>query len=779
MKITILSACIGALKLVRAMEFIGIGVDDSFLNTTISRGDRHVITDKNSESIVNTNGIYVGTENTNNKHFSIFSPYSLHMEEDKNIPLKYPFLSSSVKDKRRIFSFSYMRTEVPEAYIYSKYLKKKIEEKKKKGETIRSINITARGYSSREQRKRIGESTVQAASVSSVHVVSDAVAIAAEYVVPGKEDKLMDIYVFRGSKVVASFIKYTASDKKIKALTHIPYDIYNEYDIYRMIEEFLAQEITQIVEQHIPKTVKIHFYGGTTQIATTAIGKRASTPHTTPQATITPQAPVTPQPTESVTEHATIAESVTESAVEHNTERVAERDAVEHNEKHIVSDMFYNILPQVNSVILMINNRYEDPSVNIIFEQIVLSGEEEHFTIVPFAAQSHHTINITELRNKIFSYLTEKKEQIDEIVNSYNEEKKKYSEEPSELLIYNDIFLPDIFTLLLTGTKLIRESSKPIGKVNLSKGCVYLAKEKMKVEDEQSTQIYKSHDLYKLNGKLRSIAAVEGILKEEEEIVSNITLLVHGETSEHLIKSLSTLEEQERKELVDKLRSVLGTAVTEKNRRSKEMIEAIDQYQEAIAIAEKRKHLVASIDGIVSSIKNLLSECALYHKEVKEHLPEEAESFSEYLKKVTEDLHKMQEETKDKEKISAKLHGDLSTLEIKLTTRHRMLQKLLKEHLDREKKAAEQQATTEAPNEQATEVPATEQAPIAESVTEQAPIAESVMENVMESVTEEPIVESAGEHAPLVHPVDKEEKEESGTNIVDQKQHVPAIRTDL
>ncbi|KAI5186108.1 hypothetical protein NEHOM01_1290 [Nematocida homosporus] len=603
-----------SLGLIQVTNAYFVGIDDSFLNASISIGGAHLTAQDNKKEIVNSKGLSIdssGAIKLDNDRLAVYSPQGLIFESEEETYMRFPFLRRGDRGGPFTVKHDSLYTDLPVSYLYGVYLGEKLRKFKDMPETKcsslipASLCLTVRAYATSEQKAQALEAATEAArrlferSVT-VGIIGDDVAIAADYIAPGTVPKIMQVYVLRGRMVVASLLRYTPEKKRLTAVyTPKVFPIYDENELYQQIEEYLVSKLVEIVASRKKNNMAITFYGGTKPI---------------------------------------------------RCETHPETDLAKEENEEAVLSYSYNILPLVNSILIEINNEHKEDAL-IEFEQIVLEqiDTEEKQTIVPRSEQSHHRINVAPLKSQLYQWVQDKVPLINDMVAAVEAKRMKVSKKrgqediiPEVTLVYNDVFVPTLFRTLLSESRLNEEKCQFANKSSLSLGAAQVRKVGIQVEYPLGTIGVKSALTYVLNGEQKTNSGVEHLLNNESKAMEHIQLIWKKENLESHDTVFKGLDAEEKEGLFSRLFSYIGNRTVTAFGKSPERSKAVADYMATIKAAAQRESIRLKIEDLIRAILDQLSEGTRIYEEALPHIPKEAESFQQYLDQISAEVKDLQ-----------------------------------------------------------------------------------------------------------------------------------------
>ncbi|OAG31405.1 hypothetical protein NEDG_01932 [Nematocida displodere] len=649
------------------------GIDDSVLKPTISV-KRYIVIEPEAtkQDILGTKGIEMSREGVrpSNKIGAIYNPLSLIMETKEELEKAHPFLKIREEKEGRVFKFDHLYTEIPDLYLYGSFLKQKIESRKKPQEFIPRIYLTSRGYATREQREKLGKALIETnPGVNTAIVVPDGTSLAIHTVAPCTRDRVVQTYVFRGSKVVSSLFRFTAQDKekkqkktsagKLKNLYHNVHDIFDEKDVLTMISEFLQAKVAEMVEAYKPNTYTVQFYPD--------IGH------------IQPKAPATDQ------------------------------------------THYFNLVVLANKVLAELNNNAAFSPYIEFPELILMDGEgAPKATIVPAPGQGYHKIEIAELKARVEEFVISKSGMIEKMVADSEEANKKHSqpEDTIETVVYHDLLTESLFLEPLR--TFFPEDAIQANKAQITGGSLQIEHWSIDVEDAQKAELTRrSISKYQINNKTKTVSSINPLLKEEEEMANAVIGILSKHPSDKQVADTKSFTQEEQKTLEEELNQIRGPETIHAFKKSPGMIEAIAKYKQVIQKQQQREETVTSIKSRTTSIMGFIKNAEDLFKETLPIIPEVAEDLQKFTQAKTEEIKLLQESTQDEKTLKA-----LEKLDRDIGYKLRLVQNKLNEYFQKkqeeENRLAEEQAQAATEQGLVTEQsPTTDQDPTDQDPTDQ------------------------------------------------------------
>lgn len=589
---------------------IRIGVDDSVLNTTVSVDRVHITTTAVQRSVINPKGVKVEREEgavLDSSQLALYFPLQAMLQTKEEVEARHPFVQVTVDENdrgKRTFKFATLHTELPETYLYGEYLKGKILKQKKEGESVQKVYVTARGYTSGEEKVRIGEAIKSSVATGEVEVIPDGTSLALQYLAPGYTAKVVQSYVFRGDKVVASLFQYTPNKEgkggELKNLYHDVYDVYNENELYTKMAEYVQAGVQKIVQKwkqerkqerkqeqgQKPEIKEIEFYP--------RVGYESS----------------------------------------------------------LASAHAYNQIELLNKVILGLNNGFYSEESQVEFEEIVLEGADgSKVTIVPEEGSPSHRLDLAGLKETIVAYLRARTEAINGMLRAVRAKSREQLGESSadpEELVYNDIFIPGLFQQLLDGVE-FTEQTRYLKKSHLSEGGVQAGHWGMKIVDSAARVVSGKPSSYKINGKNQLCSSIASLLEKEQRAALTIASLLSSEAMEaKQHPDLKNFSASERKELEMNLKQRLGNMSPSEFKKSPQMAEMIGYFYQVVDQINSREETVAQVKQKVAAVLAQVSEGEDLVKEAASAIPKEAAEFQKFMTKKAQEVASLQHKAPSK-----------------------------------------------------------------------------------------------------------------------------------
>ncbi|KAI5189604.1 hypothetical protein NECID01_0627 [Nematocida sp. AWRm77] len=583
---------------VACMSWIRVGVDDSMLNTTLSVERINITTETVQKNVFHPKGVKIERQGVklDTAEETVYFPLMTIMEKKEEVEKRYPFIKvAESPDQQKVFQFRTLYTDIPETFVYGEYIGQRISSQRKKKESIAKVYATARGYATPEQFMRIGEAICSSVATKEVEVLPDGTSLALQYLAPGKVQKNVQVYVFRGDKLVVSLFNYRPKKEgvqggKLKSIYHEVFDVYNEMEIYTRIAEYVQNEVLKIVQHRKPEIKKedVEFYP-----------------------------------------------------------RVG-------NEPVRKGTHSYNIIDAMSKAVLGLNNGFNVEDNALRLEEIVLeSGNGERTTIVPQSGSECHHIPLKGLQSIIEEYITDKKEKINEAINTIREKNKAHEkdmkqnkdapQDPEEI-VYNDIFLPKVFEQLMQNVAFSKEAVY-MKKTNLSEGGVQAAHWDMTISDAAAKTVRGSGRTYKLNGKSHLYSGVKSMLSNELAAEKTIvTILAEDIADAAHNEQFKNFSAEEKQDLEKSLKEIQGQMSLFELKKSPKMVEAIKTFFRIRDTIDQRAKTVELIKQKIPIVLSLITEGEEACKETQEAIPTQAVLFQMFLSKKSEEIKALETE---------------------------------------------------------------------------------------------------------------------------------------